>query len=190
MLTHKRLYSIIGLMAATIIGPATVSAQTSGPYYAMPAWSQTFPGATRFIVLANFNSQAVLDRETGLVWERSPGGGTRVRYQAVQYCMERTTGGRMGWRLPKAEELFSLLDPANFGQPFVNSPAALPTGHPFLNVGNIYLSSSALGGPFGINDGGYVASYLGGGYIQTLGPGDNLYPTWCVRAAGGDGPTM
>ena len=39
-------------------------------YHATPSWDQTLPAATRFIVLSNFGGQAVLDRETGLVWER------------------------------------------------------------------------------------------------------------------------
>lgn len=193
-MNYKTTLSVMGLIAASMFGPATVStqAQTAGPYYAMPAWSQTFPGTTRFIVLANFTNQAVLDRETGLVWERSPGAGTRTRADAVVYCMQRTTGGRMGWRLPKAEELFSLIDPANIPAfIFSNSPAALPTGHPFLNVGTQpFMSSSALGAPFGPGDGGFVSVFLGGGFIQTFDSSDSTNATWCVRAAGGDGPAQ
>jgi PEP-CTERM motif len=76
------------LSAATIVSPFVLAfmlaspsarAQTTavGPYYATPAWDQTLPcsapnNCPRFIVLSNMNSEAVLDRESGLVWERSP----------------------------------------------------------------------------------------------------------------------
>ena len=36
--------------------------------------------AKRFVVLADFNNQVVLDRETGLVWEESIAGGPGVTW--------------------------------------------------------------------------------------------------------------
>ena len=37
---------------------------------AAPTWHQILPAAQRFVMV--MNNQAVLDRETGLVWEKSP----------------------------------------------------------------------------------------------------------------------
>ena len=59
--------------AALAVSPAAAQTTANGPYYAVPSWDQTLPAAQRFIVLANMNQEAVLDRETGLVWQRTPG---------------------------------------------------------------------------------------------------------------------
>jgi hypothetical protein len=97
-------------------GGTNVVAQTSaaGPYYATPSWDQKLQCDTqatcpRFIVLTNWDSNAVLDRETGLVWQRSPVQGTANWNNAHFQCnYVTTTGNRMGWRLPTIQELTSL----------------------------------------------------------------------------------
>jgi hypothetical protein len=111
----------------------------------LESWDDKIPIATnRFRVLPEFSGQAVLDRETQLVWEQSPlttlhvwvmsgGLSASARYQ----CMSRTTGGRKGWRLPSVFELASLVDPS---VPFPGP--TLPPGHPFLNVQAKYLSAT------------------------------------------------
>lgn len=106
------------------------AASGNGPYYADPAWSQKLPTATRFVVLTDWGNQAVLDRETGLVWEkdlepdRSPWKDLRL------ICANKTIGGRKGWRLPSVSEFLSLEEPDN-GPNF----DSLPVGHPFTGVG-------------------------------------------------------
>jgi hypothetical protein len=122
----------IGLLAAGLATVMAASAQTSaaGPYYATPSWDQQLPAATRSVVLSNWDSKAVLDRETGLVWERSP--STEESWAlATQTCYHSRVGGRMGWRLPTLSELGSLFDPAAFAA-HVSPP--LPVGHPFTGL--------------------------------------------------------
>src|SRR5437879_1723533 len=70
---------------------------------------------------------AVLDRETGLVWERSLSTNPFTRSSAQSHCNNLTVGNRKGWRLPAVQELVSLVDPS---QSFL----APPPGHPFKNV--------------------------------------------------------
>ena len=121
----------MGVMALALSmgGPAQGQTTSVGPYYATPSWDQTLPSATRFIVLSNFNSQAVLDRNTGLVWERSPQTTTEVWNASRRTCANRIVGDQKGWRLPSFTELSSLVDPT------VPVPGpTLPPGHPFLNV--------------------------------------------------------
>jgi hypothetical protein len=129
----KRIYRF-GLIVSTILTFAATYAEAqttaNGPYYATPSWDQSLPASTRFIVLSNFNNQAVLDRETGLVWERSPSLSGSWAVVSAQ-CIARTNGGRFGWRLPTIQELGSLLDPTATSLP------PLPAGHPFIGISGL-----------------------------------------------------
>src|SRR5262245_35534529 len=124
-------FAVMTLVLATSFGFASAMsyAQTTapGPYYATPSWDQTLPASTRFIVLSNWNNEAVLDRETGLVWQRSP-IGEAAWAQASENCINARTGGRGSWRLPTINELSSLFDPTLTTSPF------LPAGHPFTGL--------------------------------------------------------
>jgi hypothetical protein len=153
----------------------TASAQATdanGPYYATPSWDQKLAAATRFVVLLNWNSDAVLDRETGLVWEQSPFNTIRSWDSARFQCISRKTGGRRGWRLPTVHELASLLDPNNpDGNP------DLPPGHPFGPVqASKYWSAttSAADANFA-----WVVDFYSG-FATTSNKADILF-VWCVR---------
>ncbi|HKA44710.1 MAG TPA: DUF1566 domain-containing protein, partial [Burkholderiales bacterium] len=125
------------------------------PYYATPSWDQTLPANTRFIVLSNFNSEAVLDRETGLVWHRSP-GIAKFLSEASAICKRSTTGNRFGWRLPTLNELASLFDPSATAAP------GLPLGHPFTGLGALqedFWSSTPT-----FSSGGSIQSFAGVSY--------------------------
>jgi Protein of unknown function (DUF1566) len=120
---------LIGL-AAFVTVPADAQTTANGSYYATPSWDQTLPSSTRFIVLSNMNSEAVLDRETGLVWQRTPAvppAGEWWQLSSAR-CASARTGGRLGWRLPTMQELSSLIDPTA-----TSGPPLFP-GHPFVGV--------------------------------------------------------
>src|ERR1051326_807678 len=97
-----------------------------------PTWSQILPAGQRFQLV--MGGQAVLDKETGLVWEQSPSSVAVPWYlqtwplitntSAPTACLLKNVGSRMGWRVPAAQELATLLDITQ------NNPA-LPLGHPF-----------------------------------------------------------
>src|SRR5262252_5957843 len=137
---------LLGFVTAALfaLGAAPAFADAAGPYYATPSWDQTLPASTRFVVLSNFASAAVLDRETGLIWERSPSATEQIGVPlpgvfggdyAASHCNNLTVGNRMGWRLPTVQELLTLVDPSQSG-------LKLPAGHPFINVQSAYWTST------------------------------------------------
>lgn len=143
----------------------------------LKSWDAVIPDADkRFKVLKAFNDEAVLDKETQLVWERSAAVETPTTWvQAQSHCYTRVVGGRMGWRTPTLEELTSLIDPA------APEPGAkLPPGHPF-NVGTTnYWSSTTTA------DDADVAWFV------RLAIGEALtalkvapFRAWCVRGSHG-----
>jgi Protein of unknown function (DUF1566) len=183
---ERKLFNKLGFIffVMLIFTTSRANAQTTavGPYYANPSWDQTLPVATRFIVLSNMNNEAVLDRETGLVWQRTVGGifgaSTTPYVGALQLCSESPTGGRQGWRLPSIHELQSLVDPTAAA-----STVALPTGHPFLGVPSFITTYWT---------GTSVADFPADAYFislqATAGPGSDHKTAakrfWCVRAGG------
>lgn len=75
---QKLLYTlelIVFVMVVLATSPAEAQTTLPGTYYPIPSWDQKLPTSTRFIVLSNWDRAAVLDRETGLVWEKSPSAG-------------------------------------------------------------------------------------------------------------------
>lgn len=121
---------LFAAMIALGTSPATAQITANGPYYPVPSWDQTLPASSRFIILSNFGGAAALDRETGLVWERSPSSSlfpwsSIVVTTANIHCNVSTLGNRLGWRLPTIQELASLADSSQL-QP------SLPAGHPFI----------------------------------------------------------
>ena len=142
----------------------------------LASWDTVITGATRFKVLSAFNNAAVLDRETGLVWERSPDTRTWTWLDARRFCVDRSvgSGNRKGWRLPTVQEILTLVDPTR-------NPPSLPAGHPFTNVQpDDYWSATT----FGVNT---DLAWAAGFENDTTEPGarfagktQQLF-AWCVR---------
>jgi Protein of unknown function (DUF1566) len=110
---------------------------------------------------------AVLDEETGLVWQRSP-SGTAVTFEAaVGACEGITAGNRGGWRVPTLAELGSL----------IATGVQLPSGSPFSLPTASYWWTSTLT----VSDAS-KAYALGGGSLWTL-QNTSQANVWCVRGA-------
>jgi hypothetical protein len=167
---------------------AAAAACVSPVFAQSQSWSEVLVGNGRFAILNQFNGEAVLDRETGLVWQRAPlAEPITVFPVASRYCIDLNTGNRRGWRLPSIVELQSLTDTS------VSNPA-LTVGHPFLNVDldRYYWSSTTTsdnpGSVWGLNFAmgrvGRVDRCTSGGCGEPKSPP----VAWCVR--GGAGPDV
>jgi Protein of unknown function (DUF1566) len=133
---------------------------------------RAMPAAERFILLPDFNSDAVLDKTTGLVWEKSPDTTTVTWNASRSICVKKEVGGKKGWRLPAPAELRSLIGP------FIDSPIPkLPPGHPFLNV-QVSSYWSVVPEANVPDYARYVDAFLGN--VLSIIP-LYTYPVWCVR---------
>ena len=106
----KSLYSSILIVIVALFVFASLAVADPGG-----TWEKKIAGAGRFKVLPAFGGAAVLDKETGRVWEQSPDsdndpGDKKTWFDALSHCYQRLVGGRKGWRLPTIEELASLVD--------------------------------------------------------------------------------
>jgi hypothetical protein len=139
-----------------------------------PAWGHALGGADRFQLV--LGGVAVLDRETGLVWERTHSLTTMNWSTALGSCIGRDLGKRLGWRLPSREELQSVLD-SNFSNP------ALPAGHPFVSVSlaTFYWSATTRD----VNPAHAWVVYLGDGGSAVVDKSTNTMRAWCVRGGAG-----
>jgi hypothetical protein len=188
---NRRLFTL-GLAAALALSMRSADAQSTavGPYYATPSWDQTLACSSatncpRFVVLSNFAGKAILDRETGLVWQRQPSSvNSSFRSAAVSQCMLAATGGRQGWRLPRVDELMSLADATNSSDVEVH----LPAGHPFQGITTNSTFWAADRIPANLTDGAIIVFFTSsqpGGYINHISSFQFPAAAWCVRGGGG-----
>ena len=182
---------IVLALRALVANPANAQTTAPGPYYAPPSWDQQLTctstsNCPRFIVLSNWidvkhpsGGAAVVDRETGLVWEQSPGTSALFRWDSAQtHCNALDTGGRRGWRLPALQELASLVDLS------VATSPSLPAGHPFAGVqsSNYWTATT-----FAVNTDNAWDVYFGNGDVSEFAKSDLLL-VWCVRGGQGVPP--
>jgi len=182
---HTSLATTALVFGILVLGVRAAHAQTVavGPYYATPSLDQTLPTATRFVVLSNYvdaafpsGGAAVLDRETGLVWERAPSRTKFSWYEALQHCNETTTGGRLGWKLPTIQEMNSINDPSVATIPF------LPGGHPFSLGAQtlVFWSATSSASTFGFaQQGNFVIAIFPRVVLEDKT--DVNGSAWCVR---------
>ena len=151
-----------------------------------PAWSQTLPcpgppynpaTCVRFEVV--LGGVAVVDKETGLVWQKTPDTGGRTQAVHTGYCYQRGTGGVFGWRSPTIDELSSL----------ILSDKRPPAGHPFDSIEGGSFWSSTSCAFCEVPEGWFVGigpTTQDGGGVRRQNK-TAAFRSWCVRGHGGIG---
>ncbi len=182
------LTAILALARATVAGPLDPPGPVGSTMRTidelLPSWGKTLASSggcssQRFTCV--MSNQAVLDHETGLVWQRVPAAGATDFLTADQTCREAKIGGRYGWRLPAIDELFSLDDDT--------TADSLPAGHPFTNTPDTYLWSRTADASDAQRVQTMTFLLNGGGYSVIARPRFGFNPAenaraWCVRGAG------
>src|SRR5262245_15680848 len=113
----KRLSTLMLMVAMAVVVAFSIgfnrSRETAQVESASPsADEQSSSSDDRFVVLVDWNSEAVFDRKTGLVWERSPNLSFSNWAGAQKRCDNLLLGKHNGWRLPTIFELATLVDPS------------------------------------------------------------------------------
>ena len=172
-------------IACRIVVAATLGCVPASLLAQSQSWDQKIDTPNRFKVLKTFNDEAVLDQETGLVWEKIPEADSLGGWAFIDdECFAHFTGGRLGWRPPTLEEMLSLMDPLQ------NETGKLPPGHPFDLGGTrdilrqFWTLSTAIVQPAN-NNFAYVANFEPGGSFFS---DPKIAPThrfWCVRGGHG-----
>jgi hypothetical protein len=147
-----------------------------------PAWNTQINSPGRFTVLTQFNKEAIFDKETGLVWEKSPTPGAVDWETAYQSCLNKIVDNRKGWRLPTVQELASLID-------LTQSDPSLPDRHPFSNMqlGGYWSATTWAYFPSDAWMVTFIAYVYGSGSVV---PEQKLLDAhyWCVRGGQGVDP--
>lgn len=126
-----------------------------------------------------WTNHAVLDKETGLVWELVPDTTNRTWPDAVKYCLQKKVALKMGWRLPSASEFSSLVDAATQR---IAAPNPFPAG---VDNNGYWTTTESPSSP------GYRAKGLANGTTGTYlfdfpEEGTFGHRAWCVRGGNGE----
>jgi hypothetical protein len=131
-------------------------------------WDTNNPSATRFTTAF---TGAVLDKNTGLVWEQAPDGTFLTWFDAAARCVNRNVGGTVGWRLPSVVELKSVQDGSPGAvAPFV--PASVFSG---VQSSDYWSATTSAGNPTSA----WLVLFSNGNV--SLGNKTVSYLAWCVR---------
>jgi hypothetical protein len=152
----------------------------SGKYYYGAVVGSSKRASAKRVSLVRYslgdNNETVTDHKTSLIWQRTDDGTQRNNFDdANQYCGDLVLGGYSDWRLPRIDELETILDYSRY------HPAIDPL---FSCHSDVYWSGST------------DVSYLyrswhadfGIGYVGPSGAPDYVFFVRCVRG-GPEAPT-
>jgi hypothetical protein len=137
-------------------------------------------GSSRFRCV--MSGEAVLDLETGLVWQLTASACADCPWeQTFNGCLSAEDGGRQGWRLPRIEELMSLIDPVT------NLPAA---DGPISLAGTSFWSATTAAGTAFVPKHAYTLEFDAESnhfWSSRHKETEVVDASMCVRGGGGEG---
>ncbi len=172
--------SVAGIVRGGPLDPASPPSPTMRTLDELPpAWGLSLSAtggcsSQRFACV--LSGVGVLDRETGLVWDRNPEADQNW-LTAKTGCRNAVIGNRKGWRLPTLSELQTLIDPA--------ASPKVPSGNPF----NVLLTTSvdfywtSTENPVDSSV-AWTVTFQSGGHAEKLKTDTTGRHTLCVRNAG------
>ncbi|MDH5576008.1 MAG: DUF1566 domain-containing protein [Nitrospirota bacterium] len=123
----------------------------------------------------------VLDRETGLVWEKAPditagpfNNGRQDWNAARRHCADREVAEKKGWRLPSFTELASLVRTAASAPPLVHGANLFDN----IQLSGYWSATTVAGTPANAWGVGFVIGDVGNDLKG------NPNSVWCVRGGG------
>lgn len=137
-------------------------------------WDTNHPSASRFTIVF---PGAVMDKNTGLVWEQNPSSPATDWSAARFQCVNKNVGGTRGWRLPSVVELTSVLNQ----QTQVATPV-VPSEFTGVQIANYW--SATTHAPTATSNSTTIAltlSFSDGTVGQSNKGGSGN--VWCVRGA-------
>ena len=79
------------------------------------------------------NRDVVIDRTTGLMWQKKPDGSVRIWKVAKRYCQNLTLGGYTDWVLPEIEVLRDMINKENLFDPWLEGERYWASSFSFSN---------------------------------------------------------
>lgn len=129
----------------------------SGKYYYGAVVATSKKASLTRVALVRYSladdNATVTDHKTGLVWQRADDGAGRAWAVAEQYCANLVLGGKSDWRLPRVDELETIIDYSGFDLPIDPVFQCWPD---YYWSGSTYASSPASA----------WAVYFYGGYVN------------------------
>ncbi len=121
-----------------------------------------------FAVYVDNGNGTVTDNTTKLIWQKAEDGTTRSMANATAYCQNLVLGGYSDWRLPRIDELATIVDYSRY--PTIDPAFAALKGMEFWSSSNMAMDPTRRGWLVGFYDGTVFT------YSKT-----SVYYTRCVR---------
>ena len=111
-LTFQLGYAQNRVVVVPLLGDEALAIDPTGPI------ARDSPGTTDYVIN---NELTVLDKVTGLEWQRQDDNVLRDWNESLDYCSDLSLGGKTDWHLPDILQLQSILDYGQSASPLISA---------------------------------------------------------------------